>query len=136
MPPDLLPVATLKRPAHRGGSVANPLEAVEDVAVAIDVALGDLPVVGAGVARRARVSEDDATFELVPIHVEADAPHAIGAKLDRRDAAVKRRPIILHAGGHSDRLTLHVHRHLQQMFVIRRSTRPAGERSYRGDCQR
>src|SRR5438552_6372765 len=30
LPPDLLPVAALKRRAHRGGSVANPLEAVED----------------------------------------------------------------------------------------------------------
>src|SRR2546422_23871 len=38
LPADLLPVAALQRRAHRDGGVANPLEAVEDMAVAIDVA--------------------------------------------------------------------------------------------------
>src|SRR5439155_14223711 len=115
LPADLLPVAALKRHAHRDGGVSNPLEAIEDAAIAVDVALGDLPVVGAGIARRAGISEDDAPFELVRIHVEADAPYTVGAKLDGRDAAVQRRPIILHAGRHPDRLTLHVHRDLEQM---------------------
>ena len=50
----------VERLAHRGGGVADALEAVEDVAVAVDVLLGDLPVVGARVARLARVAEDDA----------------------------------------------------------------------------
>ena len=46
------------------GGVANPLEAVEDLLVAVEMPLGDLPVVGAGVARGARVGDDDALLEL------------------------------------------------------------------------
>ena len=54
-----------ERRPHRDGRVADPLEAVEDVAIAVDVPLGDLPVVRAGVARRAGVGEHDAPLELV-----------------------------------------------------------------------
>src|SRR6185436_16086190 len=64
LPADLVPVAALERCPHRRRGIANPLEAVEDVAIAVDVALGDLPVVGAGIARRAGVGEDDAALEL------------------------------------------------------------------------
>ena len=39
-------------------------------AIAVDVPLGDLPVVGAGVARLAGVAEDDARFELLRVDVE------------------------------------------------------------------
>ena len=53
-----------ERVAHRRGGVPDPLEAVEHVAVAVDVLLGDLPVVGAGVARLARVAEDDPLLQL------------------------------------------------------------------------
>src|SRR5689334_3989011 len=51
LPPDPIPVAALERRAHRRRGVADPLEAVEDVAIAVGVALGDLPVVRAGMAR-------------------------------------------------------------------------------------
>src|SRR5438552_6174504 len=44
---DIVPVPALQRVAHRAARVANALEAVEDVPVAVDVALGDLPVVRA-----------------------------------------------------------------------------------------
>src|SRR5215204_923194 len=53
--PDGVPVAAFERFAHVGGGVANTFEAVEDEAVAIDVALGDLPVVRSRVARLAGV---------------------------------------------------------------------------------
>ena len=52
----------VERLAHRGGGVANALEAVEDVTVAVDVPLRDVPVVGAGIARLAGVAEDEARF--------------------------------------------------------------------------
>src|SRR5204862_7900283 len=47
LPADLVPVAALEGDAHRGGRVADPLEAIEDVTVAVGVALGDFPVVRA-----------------------------------------------------------------------------------------
>src|SRR6187402_145347 len=48
-----VPVAPDERRPHGGRRVANPLEAVEDVRVAVDVLLGDLPVVGAREVRLA-----------------------------------------------------------------------------------
>src|SRR5919201_911772 len=38
---DLVPVMPLERCAHRDCRIANTLEAVEDVAIAVDVTLGD-----------------------------------------------------------------------------------------------
>ena len=52
------PRSSASRIADRG--IANPLEAVEDVPVAVEVTLGDLPVVRPGIARRAGVGEHDA----------------------------------------------------------------------------
>src|SRR5262245_44700602 len=46
-----VPVGTFERSAHSGRRIADSFEAVEDVPVAIDVALRDLPVVGSGVSR-------------------------------------------------------------------------------------
>ena len=69
-------------------------------AVAVDVALGDLPVVRARVPRRAGVGEHDATFELGRIDGERHPPDAVDAEFDGRDAAVKRRAVVLDAGRH------------------------------------
>ena len=70
------------------------------------------------------------------IDVEPDAADAVDAQLDRRDAAVERRPIVLHAGRHLDRLALDVHRHLQQILGAERRAGPAGERAADRDRQR
>ena len=90
-------------------------------AIAVDVALHDVPVVGAGVARRAGVAEDDA-----PLRARADRRRAatrrepVRAELERGDAAVHRRPVVLQARRHPDRLRLDVHR--------RRRAAPRGRR--------
>src|SRR2546423_8744041 len=47
LPSDFLPVAALQRGTHRNRRVADPLEAVEHVTVAVGVPLGNLPVVRA-----------------------------------------------------------------------------------------
>ena len=60
----------VKRLAHRGRGVANALEAIEDVRVAVDVPLGDLPVIGAGIARLAGVAEHQAPLELAGIDIQ------------------------------------------------------------------
>src|SRR5262245_36294787 len=44
-----VPVAALERMTHGDGRVTNPFEAVEHHAIAVEVALDDLPVVGARV---------------------------------------------------------------------------------------
>ena len=97
---DLVPLGVFERHAHRHGRVAYPLETVEDVAIAVHVGLHDFPVVRAGVARRARISQRDASLELVRIDVERRSPDAVGTELDRRDAAVEGRPKILNVYAH------------------------------------
>src|SRR5437870_2188061 len=82
LPADLVPVAALEGDAHRGGRVADPLETVEDVAIAVGVALGDVPVVGAGVSRRAGVGEDDPLLELRRIDRQTHPLDAVDAQLD------------------------------------------------------
>src|SRR5687767_11169743 len=62
--PDLVPVAGLECGAHACGRIANPLEALENVAIPIEMPLGDLPIIGARVARRAGVGEDQPPFQL------------------------------------------------------------------------
>ena len=108
-----------ERVAHRDRGVADPLEAVEDVAVAVDVPLGDLPVVRAGIAaaRRCRRARCGARARAGSTS-SATRRDAVDAELDRRDAAVQRRPIVLHAGRHADRLALDVHRDLQEMLGV------------------
>src|SRR5215831_4227112 len=54
---DCVPVLALERLPQRDRRIANPLEAVEDRAVAVDVALHDVPVVRARITRRAGVGE-------------------------------------------------------------------------------
>ena len=133
---DFVPVAAFERGPHGDGRVANALEAVEDVAVAIDVALGDLPVVRPGVARCAGVGEDDAACELAGIDVELDPTDAVDAQLDRRDAAVERRAVILNAGRNANGLALDVHRHLEQMVGVGGTLSPPGQRAAGCDGQR
>src|SRR5437763_1509692 len=70
---DLHPIALLERLAHRERRVADPLETVEDMRVAVDVPLGDLPVVRAGISRRARISENDSALELAGRNLNGDA---------------------------------------------------------------
>src|SRR5439155_12712687 len=110
---DFIPVAALERRSHRHRRIANPLEAIEDVPIAVDMTLDDLPVVGAGSARRAGVRQHDAALELARIDVEHHTGDPGDAELDGRDAAVERRTIVLHAGWDPDRLAFDVHRHLQ-----------------------
>src|SRR5262245_6776516 len=136
LPADFVPIATQQRAAHRHRGVADPLKAVEDVPVTVDVALGDLPVVGARVSWRAGVGEHDSALELGYVDVQSDAPDPFHAELDRRDAAVQRRPIVLDAGRYADRLALHVHRDLQERIGLAGLTRKPRQRATHRDRQR
>ncbi len=104
--------------------------------VAVRVALGDLPVVRTGVARRARVGQHDAAFELAGVDVETDACNPRDAELNRRHTAVEGGTVVLHAGRDADRLTLDVHRDLKQTVRLLRCLGPSGRRPAGGDRQR
>src|SRR4029079_19356448 len=129
LPADFVPIATLQRAAHRHRGVSDPLEAVEDVPVTVNVALGDLPVVGARVSWRTRIGEHDSALELGRVDVNSDALDPFHPELDRRDAAVQRRPIVLDACWHADRLALHVHRDLKKCIGLPTVTTPPPQRA-------
>ena len=60
--------------AHAAGGLDDAIEALEDVAVAVDVALHDFPVVRAREMRGAGVRQHDAALQIV--RVDADARRA------------------------------------------------------------
>ncbi len=106
----LIPVAPFERVTHRHSGIANPFETVEYGAIAVEMPFDDFPVVRPRVTRQACVCEHQAFLEGARIDVEADPLNAADAELDRRDATVKRRTIVLNAGRHPNRLALDVHR--------------------------
>ena len=61
---DAGPIAAGEGVAHTARRLDDAIEALEDVAVAVDVALHDFPVVRAGEMRRAGVGEHDAALQL------------------------------------------------------------------------
>ncbi len=99
--------------ARDGGDV---LEVAQDAPVAVDVALEDLPVIDAALARRAGVGEDKAAVELGGIACNAVAMDAIDIEFDGTDAAVQRGIIILTSGGNTDELRFDVLRNLAELF--------------------
>ena len=136
LPADFVPVRAVERRSHGHGRIADAFEAVEDVPVAVGVALGDFPVVRAGVPRCSGIHEHNPLFELTGIDVDCDARYAGDAEFDGGDASVQGWPVVLHAGRHANGLALDVHGHLQQVLGIRRSVRPACKRAAAGDGQR
>ena len=106
--------ASRKPPCRRDDA----LEAVEDVPVAVDMALGDLPVVRAREMRARRCRRARCRAELHRVDGERDAPDAVRPQLDGGDAAVVGRTIVLHAGRHVDHLRFDVHRDSQQRLAV------------------
>ena len=103
--------------------------------VAVDVPLEDLPVVRAGLPRGAGVGEDDPLLEIARIDIERDPPDAVGPELDRGDAAVQRRTIVLHARGHANRPALDVHGDLEQVIGLHRIARPPRQHATRRNSE-
>ena len=68
--------ADLQRATHRLGDVRNLLEVANDLLVAVDVLLEDLPVVDARLPRRAGVEEHEAACHLVGRDRNRLASHA------------------------------------------------------------
>ena len=132
-----VPVAAGQRLAHGGGGVADPFEAIEDVLIAVDVPLGDLPVVGARIARLAGVAQHDAPLELLRLDIERHARQLSPASSSSAgDAAVHGRPIVLQPGRHLDHLGLDVLRDLQERLGSRSSAEIRRQGAADGDVQR
>src|SRR5687768_8875652 len=85
---DTVPILRSQRLAHLRSRITDPLEAVENVPVAVEVLLRDLPVIGAGVSRFARVTEDQTALQLLRIDAEGHAPYTVHLEFQRRDSAV------------------------------------------------
>ena len=133
---DRVPIALGHRVAHRRRRVANPFEAVEHAAVAVDVPLHDVPVVRPGVARFARVAQHETALQFRGVHVQRDAADAVDVELERGDAAIERRAVVLQSGGHPNRLRLDIHRDLQQRLRLVVRAVPLRQRRADGDVQR
>src|SRR5688572_24647604 len=67
---DPVPVTRDQRLAHARGGVADTLEAGKHLRVAVDVGLGDRPVVGARVVRLARIAQGDPARQLAQVDRE------------------------------------------------------------------
>src|SRR5215203_3618937 len=103
-----MPVVLKKGRSKTGGIVANALEDVEKLAVPVDMAFGDLPVVRAGVARLAGIKNNGAVLEGLEIDIERLPADAVRGKVDRRGGAVLGRVIVLKTGRHFDHLTFNI----------------------------
>ena len=64
------PIAAGQGIAHTAGGLDDAIEALEDVAVAVNMALHDFPVVRAGEVRSAGIGQHDAALQLFGIDVE------------------------------------------------------------------
>src|SRR5262249_43841455 len=91
-------VSAAERITHAARRIADLLEQLEDLTIAVEMTFGDVPVVRPRVAWRAGIGEDDALLELPSVHVQCDAPDAVDSKFHGGDASVKGRAIVLDAG--------------------------------------
>src|ERR1051325_1556131 len=80
----LVEVAPLERDAHRDRCVANALERIVDLPIAVDVTLRDVPVVGSRVARCPGIRQHDSPFELARVDGNGRPLDAVHAQLDRK----------------------------------------------------
>ena len=78
------------------------------LAIAIDVRLHDFPIVDAGVARLAGISQHDAFVEIGQVDVQRFARDTRCIQLDGAHAAIHRRIVILRARGHANDLGFNV----------------------------
>ena len=98
--------------------------------------LRDFPVVDAGVPRRVGVREREPRLQFVRPDVERHAADAVHAQLHGGDAAVVRRPVILHAGRDVDRLRLDVHGDLKNLVGRAPAAAPRVQRAAHRDVER
>ena len=93
---------------HGAGNFNDVLEVAEYPLVAVDVGLEDLPIVDAGLPRRAGVGQNKARLDFFRRDGYGFAVNAVGIEMYRAGSPVKRGIIILAAGGYLDDLGLDI----------------------------
>ena len=77
------PLARFERGSHRRRDVADSGEAGLHGRIAVDMPLGHIPVVDAGMARGIRVRQRQALLEILGLDRERDATHSVNRELHR-----------------------------------------------------
>ena len=116
LPADLRPILTFERLPHHDGDVTNLSEEIDDLLVAIEMALRDLPVIDPRVAGFSRVSQDDSLFELTRVERQRLMPYAGWSQLHADETPVHRGSVVLRAGGNPQHLCLEVEGEGDQLF--------------------
>src|SRR5678815_3184785 len=89
-----IPVVTRQRRPHCRSRVPDALEAVEDVRVAVDVLLRDVPIVCSGIPWLTRVAENDPALEFLQVNVKGHPAYAVHFELEGRNPTIEGRPVV------------------------------------------
>ena len=99
------------------------VEVATHLGVAVDMRLGNLPIVDAGIARLAGVGEHDAGGQVARIDGHGFAGDSRRSQFDRTHPTVHGWVIILGAGGHLNDLRFDVLRDFSQFLEVISRTR-------------
>ena len=103
---------------HGAGDLADPLEVVEHLLVAIDVRFEYFPIVDARLARRSGIDQHEAPVQLFRRDADRGMVNAIGIKMNGAHAAIQSGIVILASGGNLDELGFNVLRDHANLLAI------------------
>src|SRR6185369_17720619 len=91
----------------------------EQLRIAVDVSLVNLPIVDTGKSRLARVADRDSLFELLGVDVERLSLDSISIEMHAQHTTEQRRVVILKTSRHLDHRRLNVRRDRHKLpFVV------------------
>src|SRR5262245_14581438 len=90
------------------GDLCNPLEVSKYHLVTVDMGFGHFPVVDPGISRLAGIGKHDAAIEIIEINRNLAPLDAGWSQINRTDASVHCRIVILAAGRNLDDLRLDI----------------------------
>src|SRR6266700_3709834 len=103
---------------HGAGDLSDTLKVMEDLLVAVDVRLEDLPVVNARLARHSGIGQNKALVQVLRGHAHNSMMNAVRIKMYGAYASVERRIVVLTSGGDLDQLRFHVLRDHAELLSI------------------
>ena len=104
-------------------------EVPDDVLVAVDVLLEDLPVVDARLPRRAGVEQHEALVHFLGRNCDGLAMNSIGIEVNGVYPAVHRRIVVLATGGNANQLRFDILCDHANLFDVDVATHKTGQRS-------
>ena len=105
---DGVPGSSTQRCTHLHGRIADAVEDLKYLLIAVNMSFCDLPIVRPRISRFACVADGDAAFECSDINVESLAFDAGRSEFDRCHAAVLGRIVVLKSGRNTDHLTFDI----------------------------